>query len=197
MEIITGSLVYNAIKNLPKLVEGATALNNNFLLKKINAFLEERFEGDDEAILEFVNGIDQSDWTKAQDLIIHNINHAEFEIKSIYLKRLFNALLKKEISLEEFWKMSFILQQVYAFDFTDLLAYGYGKSLFDSQLEKFHTHGLLDRRIEFNKESDDERAQVLYVQNDFGRKLIGVILHDEKERRDIKDKKSMSILFDL
>lgn len=168
LSILTGSI--KTLSALVSLYKGCVVVNSRFLVKKIEKFSEKPF--DEESVKDFVDGIDINRWEEIQDMVIHQLTHAESVIKALYERNLVEALLTHKISDAEFWKMNFALQHLYTFDIEDLMRLYSNGTCSEDKKKNFAFYGLLkDDGITDFSEGNLTIGQK-YTLNDFGKKFV-------------------------
>ncbi len=155
---------------LVSLYKSGVALNNRFIVKKIEKFGEKPF--DENKVKEFVDGIGIYRWEEIQDLVIHQLTQAESITKAGYERNLVEALLANRISDAEFWRMNFVLQHLYTFDVGELIGLYDGKDCPTPLKDTFTFYGLLDvSRMHF-EDGETLSFDSIYTITDFGKKFV-------------------------
>ena len=168
LAVLTGTK--KTLSALTNLYKGCIAVNNRFIIKKIEKFSEKTF--DERKVKEFVNGIGIYRWEEIQDLVIHQLTQAESITKAGYERNLVEALLAKRISDAEFWRMNFVLQHLYTFDVGELIGLYDGKDCPTPLKDTFTFYGLLDvSRMHF-EDGEALSFDSIYTITDFGKKFV-------------------------
>lgn len=168
LSIISGTK--KTLSVLASLYKGCVAINNHFLVKKIEKFSEKPF--DENVVDNFVKSIDIEHWEEIQDLIIHQLTQAESVIKALYERNLVDALLTKKISDGEFWRMNFVLQHLYTFDVGELIKLYDGVDCSVSLKESFSFYGLLHASGAHYVGNGALSLASVYTITEFGKKFV-------------------------
>ncbi|MBR3653944.1 MAG: hypothetical protein IKN62_00725 [Elusimicrobia bacterium] len=172
LSTIRGSI--KTLSTLATMYNGALAINNRFIVRKIVKFSEK--ELDEKVIQDYVNSIDIYHWEEIQDAIIHQLTQAESIVKAGYERNLVEALLTRKITDADFWRMNFVLQHLYTLDIKDLVRLYNGGSCSEEKKKMFLLYGLLDDKgiTKFENESMIIGQQQSST-NDFGKKFVEAI----------------------
>lgn len=171
MSIITGSI--KTLTTLASMYNGAEAIKNRFIVKKIVKFSEKPF--DENVVQDYVNSIDMERWEEIQDSIIHQLTLAESVIKACYERNLVEALLSRKISDADFGRMNFILQHLYTSDIIELMRLYNSGTCSEEKKKMFLLYGLLDDGG--NLDEVDGRGIIgqFYKKNEFGKNFVEAI----------------------
>ena len=171
LSIISGSI--KTLTTLASMYNGAEAIKNRFIVKKIVKFSEKPF--DENVVQDYVNSIDMDRWEEIQDTIIHQLTQAESVIKACYERNLVEALLTRKITDADFGRMNFILQHLYTSDIIELMRLYNGGSCTEEKKKMFLFYGLLDdkgiTKFENGRMIIGQRSSI----NDFGKNFVDAI----------------------
>lgn len=171
LSIIPGAK--KTLSALATLYNGCKAINDRFVVKKIEKFSEKPF--DENVVKNFIEEIDISRWEEIQDSVIHLLTHAETVVKAVYERNLVEALLTKKITDDEFWKMNFALQHLYTLDIGDLVHLYSGESCSEDKKRNFAFYGLLKDKGITSFASNALTIGQHYALNDFGKKFVDAV----------------------
>ena len=175
-----------------ELYKGSKALSDKFLMRKIEAFAKEPFS---EKSKKFINKIDADKFEEIQEQIIHVLTQAESVIKALYAKRLTEAYCEQNIDWSTYCRMSFILSQVFTYDFVALVKYynnEFDCEVTQNKLNQFAQLGLID----YNLYGDNDTPWAYkFLPNDLGRSFIRCVLFDidANLKTKIEDKRKVAL----
>ena len=158
---------------LSTLYKSCVSINSRFIVKKIEKFSEKPF--DQKVVEDFIKSIGVYQWEEIQDAIIHQLTQAESIVKAGYERNLVESLLTRKVTENEFWRMNFILQQLYTFDIKELeRLYNMGSCAEDKK-KVFLFYGLLDDEGITNFDDGNLSIGQRYSINEFGWKFVNAI----------------------
>lgn len=172
--------------------ESAKIASNVFLARKIKKFAEEPFS---EKSRKFIDEMEREKFQELQDQIIHALTQAESTIKAMYLKKMTEAYCEKRIDWLTFCRMTFILGQIFTFDFESLVKfynYEFDGDVTQNKLMLFAQLGLVDSNI--NDEGDVSMCDA-FSRNNFGRIFIECVLSDldESLKKRLEDRRQAAL----
>lgn len=172
--------------------KGVKTISDVFLARKIEKFAEEPFS---EKSQKFIDEMEREKFQELQDQIIHALTQAESTIKAMYLKKMTEAYCEKRIDWLTFCRMTFILGQIFTFDFESLVKfynYEFDGDVTQNKLMLFAQLGLVNSNI--NDEGDVSMCDA-FSRNNFGRIFIECVLSDldESLKKRIEDRRQAAL----